>query len=99
MTECLKPITVRRKLSRVSVNLWKTVRDQGGWWTSSELVRDFGLNTKTVHNSLHNLAQSHYLAQRVDKKTGLLRLGVTAFCRAPAGESLEPGPAPQVWGG
>lgn len=91
------------KLSQVAIDLWKRVRDAGGWWTASEVIRWSGLDAKVVRGSLSYLARAHYFAQRLDHQTGLLRFGVTGLCDAPKGESLEPGPLPAelgpAWGG
>ena len=81
-----------------SIKVWKRVRDEGGWWTASELALQMGLDTEEVRASMRNMVNNQYLAERVNTKNQLRRVGVTSFCYPPKGETLEPGRSPESWG-
>lgn len=49
-------------------------------WTDSETVRD----------TTRNLLRYKYLRARKNEFTGLVTVGVTAFCYPPRGQTLEP---------
>lgn len=86
----LPEVATGRPMSALSIALWKRVRDEGGWWTASELARVMGEPLDDVRYRLRNLVESRYLAQRINPVTKLRRVGVMPFSRCPAGEVLEP---------
>lgn len=87
-----------KRMSEQALRIWKKVRDEGGWWSVSELAAELGLDRESVRDSTRNLLRYRYLKQRTNTLTGLVTVGVTAFCYPPKGESLEPGRAPESWG-
>lgn len=70
--------------------VWRRVRDEGGWWTASELSRERGIPMDVVLDCMRDLVVLKHFAQRTNKATGLQRIGVTQFCTPPMGEQLEP---------
>ena len=83
-----------KALAQTSLRLWKLVRDEGGWWTVSELALSLRWPDDRVRMCARNLLRHQYLVLRVQPVTGLRRVGVTAFCYPPKGEFLEPGSNP-----
>ena len=83
---------------KAALRLWTLVRDEGGWWTSSELAVRLMAPRESVQKYVRSLVRHQYLAERLHPVNGLRRVGVTALCCPPRGESMEPGRAPESWG-
>lgn len=79
-----------KPMSAQALRVWQKVRDAGGWWSVSELALDLGLDSETVRDTTRNLLRYKYFRQRKNTLTGLVTVGVTAFCYPPRGQTLEP---------
>lgn len=94
----LAPKRYGKRMTDKALRIWKKVRDEGGWWTGSEMALYLGMDAEEVRSAMRNMVDNHYLALRVHPVNGLRRVGVTHFCYPPKGESLEPGRSPESWG-
>jgi hypothetical protein len=76
-----------------SLLIWQTLKNQGGYWTATELAAQFGLpriaGTNEVARELTALRKAgHVVEIRADHRRKHT-YGVTAKCIPPAGETLE----------
>jgi hypothetical protein len=83
--------------SETDLTVWRFVRDQGGYWTAPELMRDLpqaGNNAQEVAGRLKRLYSAGHLARRSANVP--IRYGVTTTCQAPMRESMTPVISPVI---
>lgn len=80
------------------LQLWRAIRDAGGWWSAPELVgmpEFFGITPQKMAHQLARLEEFGHLVRRRDFESNPWLYGFTAVCHAPAGESRRLGEPPE----
>lgn len=90
-----KPAQAAAKLSAEARQVWRHLRDHGGWWTPAEVGAAFrpqGANNRAATTAGRWLMalnkRGHVAKNPLDAKVA--SYGVTARCKPIPGESLDP---------
>lgn len=80
------------------LQIWRAIRDAGGFWTAQELVAcpEFaGVSMLQMRRQLSHLEEFGHLVRRRESDGDSWCYGFTASCHAPAGESRRLGEPPE----
>lgn len=84
--------------SAAELQLWRAIRDAGGWWSAPELVgmpEFVGTTLMQMVRQLYHLQEFGHLVRRRDGSNAPWLYGFTAVCHAPNGESRRLGEPPE----